>query len=51
MDRFLHAPLALSSSDRPMLIFFITDTDYFYVYVPKNQYAEPIFIYCYKVNK
>ncbi len=32
-------------------IFFITDTDYLYVYVPDNWYAEPIFIYCYKVNK
>ncbi len=33
--------------------FFITDTDtnYLYVYLPDNRYAEPIFIYCYKVNK
>ncbi len=31
--------------------FFITDTDYFYVYVPDNRYAEPKFIYCYKVHK
>ncbi len=31
--------------------FFITDTDYLYVYVTDNRYAEPIFIYCYKVNK
>ncbi len=31
--------------------FFITDTDYLYVYVPDNRYAEPICIYCYKVNK
>ncbi len=32
--------------------FFITDTDtdYLYVYVPDNRYAEPIFIYCYKVQ-
>ncbi len=30
--------------------YFITDTDYLYVYVPDNRYAEPIFIYCYKVN-
>ncbi len=30
--------------------FFINDTDYLYVYVPDNRYAEPIFIYCYKVN-
>ncbi len=30
---------------------FITDTDYLHVYVPDNRYAEPIFIYCYKVNK
>ncbi len=37
------------TSDRPILIFFITD--YLYVYVPDNRYAEPIFIYCYKVNK
>ncbi len=29
--------------------FFITDTNYLYVYVPDNRYAEPIFIYCYKV--
>ncbi len=31
--------------------FFITDTDNLYVYLPDNRYAEPIFIYCYKVNK
>ncbi len=33
--------------------FFITDTNtnYLYLYVPDNWYAEPIFIYCYKVNK
>ncbi len=31
--------------------FFITDTDYLYIYVPDNRYAEPIFIYCYKENK
>ncbi len=32
--------------------FFITDTDtdYLYVYVPDNRYAELIFIYCYKVQ-
>ncbi len=36
------------SSDRPIL-FFITDT--LYVYVPDNRYAEPIFIYCYKVSE
>ncbi len=30
--------------------FFITDTDYLYVYVPDNRYTEPIFIYCYKEN-
>ncbi len=32
---------------------FITDTDndYLHVYVPDNRYSEPIFIYCYKVNK
>ncbi len=29
----------------------MTDTDYLYVYVPDNRYVEPIFIYCYKVNK
>ncbi len=40
----------LAISDRPILIFFITDTDYLYVYVPDNRYAEPIFIYCYKVH-
>ncbi len=38
---------------RIRLLFFITDiiTNYLYVYVPDNRYAEPIFIYCYKVNK
>ncbi len=42
----------LFSSDRPILIFYNRyDTDYLYVYVPDNRYAEPIFIYCYKVNK
>ncbi len=32
---------------------FITDTDtnYLHVFVPDNRYAEPIFIYRYKVNK
>ncbi len=30
---------------------FISDTDYLYVYVPDNRYAEPIFIYCYKVSE
>ncbi len=39
------------TSDRPILIFFITDTDYLYIYVPDNWYAEPIFIYCYKVSE
>ncbi len=39
------------NSDRPILIFFITDTDYLCVYVPDNRYAEPMFIYCYKVHK
>ncbi len=31
------------TSDRPILIFYkpITDTDYLYVYVPDNRYAEP----------
>ncbi len=29
-----------------MLLFFLTDTNYLYVYVPDNWYAEPIFIYC-----
>ncbi len=41
----------LKTSDQPILIFFITDTDYLYVYVPDNRYAEPIFIYWYEVNK
>ncbi len=36
------------SNDRPIL-FFITDT--LYIYVPDNWYAEPMFIYCYKVNE
>uniref|UniRef100_A0A671MPA7 Apoptotic protease-activating factor 1-like n=1 Tax=Sinocyclocheilus anshuiensis TaxID=1608454 RepID=A0A671MPA7_9TELE len=31
------------------MIFFITDTNYLHVCVPDNRYAEPIFIYCYKV--
>ncbi len=39
----------IMGSDRPILIFFITDTNYLHVYVPDNRYAEPIFIYCYKV--
>ncbi len=30
---------------------FRTDTDYLYVYVPDNRYAELIFIYCYKVSE
>ncbi len=30
----------MNTSDRPILIFFITDTDYLYVYVPDNLYAE-----------
>ncbi len=33
------------------IYFFITDTNYLHVYVPDNRYAEPIFIYFYKVNK
>ncbi len=32
-------------SDRPIIDFFITDTNYLHVYVPDNRYAEPIFIY------
>ncbi len=28
-----------------------TNTNYLHVYVPDNRYAEPIIIYCYKVNK
>ncbi len=44
------ASLYVFNSDRPILII-ITDTDYLYVYVPDNRYAEPIFIYCYKVHK
>ncbi len=37
-------------SDRPIFIFFITDTNYLHVYVPDNRYAEPIFIYCYRTH-
>ncbi len=40
----------IQTSDWPILIF-ITDTDYLYVYVTDNRYAEPIFIYCYKVSE
>ncbi len=40
----------LKTCHRLFFIFFITDTDYLYVHVPDNRYAEPIFIYCYKVN-
>ncbi len=40
----------MNHSDRPILIF-RTDTDYLYVYVPDNRYAEPIFIHCYKVSE
>ncbi len=40
----------ISTSDRYWV--FITDTDanYLHVYVPDNRYAEPMFIYCYKVH-
>ncbi len=40
--------ITLFISDRPTLIFI---TDYLYVYVPDNRYAEPIFIYCNKVSE
>ncbi len=40
----------LKSSDRPILIFY-NRYRYLYVYVTDNRYSEPIFIYCYKVNK
>ncbi len=50
--KIIHPQIMLFSSDRPILIFYNRyDTDYLYVYVPDNWYAEPIFIYCYKVNK
>ncbi len=40
------------SSDRPILIFYNRYRyRYLYVYVTDNRYSEPIFIYCYKVNK
>ncbi len=29
----------------------VFDTDYLYDYVPDNWYAEPIFIYGYKIDK
>ncbi len=52
MHAVLKQPLMLiTDSDRPLFIF-ITDTDYLHVYVPDIcLYAEPIFIYCYKVDK
>ncbi len=37
--------------DRYWFFYNDTDTDYLHVYVPDNRYAEPIFIYCYKVNQ
>ncbi len=37
-------------SDQPILIFY-NRYRYLYVYVTDNRYSEPIFIYCYKVNK
>ncbi len=40
------------TSDRPILIFYNRYRyRYLYVYVTDNRYSEPIFIYCYKVNK
>ncbi len=41
--------IANKTSDRPILIFFITNTIpiILRVYVPDNRYAEPIFIYGY----
>ncbi len=42
--------VCVTNSDRPILIFY-NDTDYLYVYVPDNRYAEPIFIYWSKVHK
>ncbi len=42
----------VSGSDRPILIFYNRYRyRYLYVYVTDNRYSEPIFIYCYKVNK
>ncbi len=38
LDRWVTL-ICIVSSDRPILIFFITDTDYLYVYVPDNRYA------------
>ncbi len=39
-------------SDRPILIFYNRYRyRYLYIYVTDNRYSEPIFIYCYKVNK
>ncbi len=64
VNRFIDSKLCLKDSFPPLFSefnvlslvidrywFFITDTDYLYVYVPDKRYAEPIFIYCYKVDK
>ncbi len=47
LDGRFPAQKLTKTSDRPILIFFRTDTDNLFVYVPDNRYAEPIFIYCY----
>ncbi len=38
---------AVMISDRPLLIFL----NRYQLFVRDNRYAEPIFIYCYKVHK
>ncbi len=41
----------VTCSDRPILIFYNRYRIQLFAYVPDNRYAEPIFIYCYKLNK
>jgi len=48
MLTFMCADLGIDLSLINRYWVFITDTDYLYVYVADNRYAEPIFIYCYK---
>ncbi len=42
--------MAFIISDRPILIIY-NRYRLFIVYLTVNRYSEPIFIYCYKVNK
>ncbi len=49
---FFEGHPGIFNSDRPILIFYNRYRyRYLYVYVTDNRYSEPIFIYCYKVNK